>query len=53
MYRTAQVTLLLFVLIATAMPASASIKRAWLSKYACYEVLGDAEKEPLPGFLTA
>ena len=47
-----QFALLAALLFATAMPASASIKRAWLSKYASYEVLREAEKEPLPGFLT-
>jgi hypothetical protein len=35
------------------MPAAASIKGAWLSKYASYEIIGESNKEPLAGFLTA
>ena len=42
----------LSLLIITAIPASASIRRSWLSKYASYEVVGELEEEPLPGFLT-
>jgi len=38
-------------LIISAIPSRASIKRAWLSKYADYEVLGESRQEPLPGFL--
>lgn len=33
-------------------PAPASIKRAWVSKYAGYEVVGKSHKEPLAGFPT-
>ncbi|HUV64688.1 MAG TPA: alpha-L-fucosidase [Sedimentisphaerales bacterium] len=49
----AQYTLLLALIFASTIPASASIKRAWLSKYASYEIIGESKKEPLPGFLTA
>ena len=42
----------LSLLIITAIPASASIRRSWLSKYASYQVVGELEEEPLPGFLT-
>ena len=36
----------------TAGPAPASIRRAWLSKYARYEVLGQSSQPPRAGFLT-
>ena len=39
--------------LAAGMPASASIRRAWLSKYATYEVLGASLRELLGGLLTA
>lgn len=45
--------LLILIVFLSAVPASASIKRAWLSKYASFEVLGETQQEPLPGFLTA
>ena len=48
MYKQFGSVVLCFVVLAISMPASisASIRRAWLSKYAGYEVLGEYDYTP-------